>query len=107
MDYGRDVEVLWNPNSTSFAITDYAGSNVAECLIFAVAGGEPINVTDQLQQGIKNARELAVLRGNDHVYYAAVNWIDPRSLRVKVWGHGDVSPNGFTRFYTYYLPNAR
>jgi len=108
LEYGRSVEVLWNPESTSFAVNDYAGSNLAECKVFSILPDRPpLDVSDQIRSGITNPKELASLRKNDHVYYAAVRWLSPEVLRVKVWGHGDENPSGFKRFYTIRLKSAR
>lgn len=94
LEYGRSVEVLWSPESTSFAVNDYAGSNVAECRVFSVLSDRPpLDVGDQIRSGITNTTELATLQKNDHVYYAAVRWTSPDVLRVKVWGHGAESPS--------------
>jgi len=109
LEYGRHVEVLWNPNSTSFAVTDYAGSNVAECLVFSVSdGGESRNVADALQGTITNPKEQASLRDSSHIYWAAVRWKSPHSLLVTVWGHTDVAPaRNFQYFHTYNVPSSR
>jgi len=109
LEYGRSVEVLWNPNSTSFAVTDYAGSNVADCLVFSVTdGGEPQNVADALSGNITNPKEQASLRDSSHIYWTAVRWKSPHSLLVKVWGHTDVAPaRNFQYFHTYNVPSGR
>jgi hypothetical protein len=44
LEYSRHVEVLWNSNSTSFAVTDYAGSNVADCLVLGFHNNKAQNV---------------------------------------------------------------
>ena len=109
MDYGRSVEVLWNPTSASFAVTDYAGSNVAECLVFLVSDPRLAqNVADVLQKTIANPKELAVLRQGGHTYWKAVRWTSPRTLVVKVWGHTDEKPfQEFQYFHAYHAENAR
>jgi hypothetical protein len=107
LDYGRSVEVLWNPESTLFAVTDYMGSNVSECFVLSTDPNQQrIDIQNEIQRRITNPPELASLQ-NDHVYYAAIAWTTPTTLKVKVWGHGDVNPSGFTRFYTYTVPQNR
>jgi hypothetical protein len=104
LEYGRSVEVLWNPESTSFAVNDYAGSNLAECKVFSLLPDRaPLDVGNKIRSDITNPKELASLQKNDHVYYAAVRWVSPEVLRVKVWGHGDENPSGFKRIYTVRL----
>jgi len=34
--YGRGIDVLWNPDSQSFALTDHAGSDYSLCSIVCV-----------------------------------------------------------------------
>jgi len=109
LEYARQVEVLWNPDSFTFAVTDYAGSNVADCLVFSVTDdGEPRNVADALWGTITNPKEQASLRDSSHIYWTAVRWKSPHSLLVKVWGHTDVPPaRNFQYFHTYNLPSGR
>jgi hypothetical protein len=109
MDYERHVEVLWNPNSTTLAVTDYAGSNIAECLLFSVSDPrQPENVADVLRKTIKNSKELAILRKGGHTYWRAVRWTSPHTLVVKVWGHTDENPSqSFEYFHTYHANNGR
>jgi hypothetical protein len=109
MEYGRHVEVLWNPSSTEFAVNDYTGSNVAACLVFAITDGGPArNVIDAVQPTITDAKERATLRDSSHIYWVAVRWASPTLLVVKIWGHTDVSPSrGFQYFHTYDATNIR
>lgn len=109
MEYGRSIEVLWNPSGTSFAVTDYAGSNLAECLVFSVNDSEaPRNVADALQTSITNLKEQVSLRESSHVYWTAVRWKSSDSLLVRVWGHTDSTPaKSFQYFHTYKLPTRR
>jgi Tol biopolymer transport system component len=99
--YGRYTEALWNPNSDLIAITDYAGSNVAQCLVFSTSGRAPVDIGEQITRTVRGKKERASIQENDHVYFAGIAWTSPRTLKVKVWGHGDADPSGFKRFYTY------
>ena len=102
MDYGRSVEVLWNPNSRYFIVNDYAGSNVAECWLFnAEAEGTPVRLSDAVIAKIKNPRELASVQNNFHLYFAASEWRDRNTALIEVWGQGDADPKGFRHIYTY------
>ena len=104
LDYGRQVEGLWSPDSKSIAVTDYIGSNVSQCLIFSTGmDAPPVDVWDEILRGIANEKERARLLKNDHVYIAGVRWTNSMTLKVRVWGHGDVSPAGFQRYYTFTL----
>lgn len=100
-NYDRHIELLWNSDSKSFAVSDYAGSDYSRCSIVSVTENvPPVQVWDELIKSV-NAEERNMLLHNDHVYIAATEWISSTILRVKVWGHGDVNPSGFTRFYRY------
>jgi len=100
-NYDRHIEVLWNPDSESFAVSDYAGSDYSRCSIVSVMESvSPVQVWDELVK-VAAGKERESLLQNDHVYIAATGWISARVLRLKVWGHGEVNPTGFTRFYRY------
>jgi hypothetical protein len=100
-DYGRHIDLLWNPDSKSFALTDYAGSDYSSCSIVSVDENvPPIQLWDELVKAVTGNDQKSLLKKH-HVYIAATQWIDSGTLRVKVWGYGDVNPSGFTEFYTY------
>jgi hypothetical protein len=100
-NYERHIEVLWNPDSESFALSDYAASDYSHCSIVSVAENVPqVQIWDEMIKATA-ANEQRSLLHNDHVYIAATNWISSRVLKVKVWGHGEANPTGFTRFYRY------
>ncbi len=100
-DYERHIEILWNPDSKSFVLNDYAGSDYSECKIISVdEKAESIDVWDKIVKGIA-PREQRTLLENHHVYIAAREWGSRDAIKVKVWGYGEVNRSGFTRFYTY------
>lgn len=99
--YGRGIEILWNPDSKSFVLNDYAGSDYSECRIISVdEKAESINVWDKIVKDA-TAKEKRSLIENHHVYIAAKEWIGSKTLKVKVWGYGEVDRDGFTRYYLY------
>jgi len=100
-NYDRHIDLLWNPDSESFAVSDYAGSDYSRCSIVSVTESvSPVQVWDELIKAAPVNEQKSFLR-NDHVYIAATEWISSKVLKVKVWGHGEVNPAGFTRFYRY------
>jgi hypothetical protein len=100
-EYGRHIEILWNPDSRSFVLNDYAGSDYSECKIISVDEKvRPIDVWDKIVKGITINEQRSLLE-NHHVYIAAREWISPDTLKVRVWGYGNVNHSGFTRFYIY------
>lgn len=101
LEYSRSVRVLWNPNSRWFAVTNYAGSNVSECYLYSTDAVRPkIDIEKEIIARMSPS-EKARVQNNYHVYWEAVSWVNAITLRVKVWGHGDENPSGFTRSYYY------
>ena len=100
-NYERHIELLWNPDSKYFVLNDYAGSDYSECKIISVDEKVPsIDVWNEIVRG-STSKEKRSLLENHHVYIAAREWIGSDTLKVKVWGYGEVNPSGFTRFYFY------
>lgn len=100
-DYDRSIDLLWNPDSKSFAVTDYEGSDYSRCsIIFTDKTIPTIPVWDKLTKALTE-RDRRSLLENHHVYIAAVQWISVTALKVKVWGYGELNPSGFTRLYSY------
>jgi hypothetical protein len=98
---GRSIEILWNPDSESFVLSDYAGSDYSECKIISVQDRVPsIDVWDRIVKGITLRQQRTLLK-NHHVCIETKEWISPDTPKVKIWRYGDVNPSGFTRFYTY------
>jgi len=98
---GRAAEALWSPDGAALAITDYAGSNIADLfLVFPERPQQTVNL-----QG-ETARSLGLLPSvaqNDHVYFEAVAWKDPETLLFRIWGQGDHDPQGFDESFEYRL----
>jgi len=100
-DYDRHIDLLWNPDNTSFALTDYEESDYSRCSIIFIDQTLPtIRVWDKLVKALTPTERKSLLE-NHHVYIAAMQWIGTGALKVKVWGYGEVDPSGFTRFYSY------
>jgi hypothetical protein len=100
-DYDRHIDLLWNPDSKSFAVTDYEESDYSRCsIIFTDRTHPTIRVRDKLANALKGI-ERETLLANHHVYIAAVEWTGAGALKVKVWGYGELNPSGFTSFYRY------
>jgi len=48
-NYERHIEVLWNPDSESFALSDYAASDYSHCSIVSVAENVPqVQIWDEM-----------------------------------------------------------
>lgn len=100
-DYDRHIDILWSPDNKSFALSDYEESDYSRCSIIFVDQTLPaIRVWDKLVKALTPTERKSLLE-NQHVYIAAMQWIEAGALKVKVWGYGEVDPSGFTRFYSY------
>jgi hypothetical protein len=91
LTFGRHLCVHWSPNEKYFAISDYAGSNVAEVYIFQsddtsrrveVMDLLPIEVANYFRQGIS------------HGYLETLSW-DKDGLIIRAFGDRDDQPRQF------------
>jgi len=106
-NYHQHIVVLWKTDSKLFAVTDYVGSDSSRCSILSVDEKvPPIQVLDVLSRQFSTDtwKQLANRLNKDHVYVEAAVWDGPTSLMVKISGHGDADPGGFTEFAEVLLP---
>jgi Carboxypeptidase regulatory-like domain len=106
-NYDRRIVLLWKSDSKLFAVTDYVGSDSSRCSILSVDENvPPIQVLDVLsrQFSAETWKQLENRLSKDHVYVEAAVWDGPTSLMVKISGHGDADPGGFTEFAEVLLP---
>lgn len=107
--YGRSVALLWNINSTTFAVTDYVGSDSAQVSVYSVDERcAPVQVLDLLLNQVpENARTtLRAELTNHHEYLEASAWLSPTVLSVELSGYGVRNAKGFKRFYEARLPES-
>jgi hypothetical protein len=107
--YGRSINLLWNANSATFAVTDYVGSDSSQVSAFSVDEQRaPVRVLDLLLDELpEDARKkLRTELTNHHVYVEASAWLAPTVLSVRISGYGDANPNGFHRLYRVSLPES-
>lgn len=103
-NYPRHVTVLWSPDGKKLVVNDYAGSDFSKILIFSAdQDSPPQDVGAQLLQSLKDSPGRRSLADNHHVYFAVSSWEGNEAVKVKVWGHGEVDPKGFSRLYQYTL----
>jgi hypothetical protein len=105
-DYDRHVDVLWSPDSTLFAVTDYGESDLSHCRVFSVDEKiKTVSALDQLSRTLSESerKRLQRLQSNHHFYVAASAWTASKELKLKVWGHGAADPGGFTQYYVLRL----
>ena len=103
-NYPRNVTVLWSPDGKKLVVNDYAGSDFSKILIFSAdEDSPPQDVGSELLQSLKDSPDRRSLADNHHVYFAVSSWEGNDAVRLKVWGHGEVDPKGFSRLYQYTL----
>src|ERR1700730_11100862 len=69
-DYDRSIDLLWNPDSKSFAVTDYEGSDYSRGSIIFTDQTIPTSpVCDKLTKALTE-RDRRSLLENHHVYIA-------------------------------------
>jgi len=99
--FGRSAEALWSPDGAALAITNYAGSNIAD--LFLVFPERPQQVVNLQGETARSLGLLPSVAQNDHVYFEAVAWKDPETLLFRIWGQGDHDPQGFDESFEYRL----
>ena len=97
--YGRHVKTLWSPRGNRLMISDYGGSDYANCIIFFFdTARNPIDVQEQLREKMRGNKSIF---GNHHAYIVGTKWFSENRVKIKIFGHGDIDPNGFTLWYEY------
>ncbi len=103
-EYGRSVEVVWAPDSKHFVVNDMMGSNIAVPLLFSVNNLQnPIDLSEQLTDFVKDKQDKKSLTKNDHLYFRCIKWKKPGRIEIAVAGHGDSDQSGFTLVYEHDL----
>jgi hypothetical protein len=99
MGFSRHVDVAWSSGSDWLAVSDYAGSNFATCLLFSVEGNsQPIDIRHELTR-VQAA--TGIIEGNHHVYVTCSRWVTPDIVKVKLDAYGDHDPAGSVTWYTF------
>jgi hypothetical protein len=81
--FGRHCSTLWSEDGSHLAVTDWLGSNMSDVFIYSVTNAATgKSLADLLPKGAIPREQLG-----GHCYFEATNWIDPRHLRVRVFGH--------------------
>ena len=89
--YGRHVLVAWSPDSRRVAITDYAGSNAARCIVI---DAKTLKSTDVTAEATGRSKLISRIMGNFHAYFECQGWTSDHTLSIKVSGYGDSNPHG-------------
>ena len=96
--FDRSCDVLWSPDSSHFALSDWWASDKADVFVCSVAKPQSSrSVTKNFPGYLIPADEL---RG--HCYFEAHKWLNRHLLVIKVSGHTDEVPvRGFEHEYVF------
>jgi hypothetical protein len=99
--FNRHASVLWAPDSSHFAITDWNGSDEARVIVMSAAAPTASVVLDPARIRAGGSIELAP---DHHLYVEASRWLSEQELLLRVHGYGQAHPKGFERFLVYSIP---
>jgi len=101
-EYQRHVEVLWSSRSNAFVVNDYAGSDMSTAVLFSLPLAETeIDLRPELERYLQSRHVARDPFGDHHMYLTVERWLNSRQLLCKLWGYGEVHPQGFTKYYLY------
>lgn len=83
--FDRACDVLWSPDSSHLAITDWLGSNLSDVLVL-LPHDKPKSrsLRDLFPSGAIPRAEIA-----GHCYFEANRWLDAHRLLIRIFGHAD------------------
>jgi hypothetical protein len=98
--FDRGCDVLWSPDSSHVALTDWLGSNISDVFIYAVTNPvTSISLQELFPNGTIPETEI---RG--HCYFEATRWLDHNRLSLRIFGHTDeVKSHGFEYSYIFHV----
>ena len=90
VEFVRHICLLWSPTEQYVAMTDASWSDMSTVWVYTL---------DTLDSGINLREKLPAslqiqVEQNHHAYLVAESWQETQ-LRVRVWGYGDLNPQGF------------
>jgi hypothetical protein len=105
--FTRNADVSWSPRGAYLAVTNWIGSNVADCSIVtpSPSGARKQSLTSLI--GDKLPAVSRDIRAGDHVYVSCGRWTSPARVEVEVNGYGcnkaPCTPRSFDHFLIYDL----
>lgn len=104
--FTRNADVSWSPHGDWLAITNWIGSNTADCT--AVTPSPSGAHKQSLASLVANDNLPSVsedMREGDHVYLSCGRWLSPSRVEVKVQGYGcspiPCTPRSFDHLLIY------
>lgn len=105
--YPRGVDAVWSAQGNILAVTDDAGSDNADCILFFPGDKtSKISIYNELTR-IMPTNKTIFKQANDpdhfnhHVYITCNKWLSNDLLLIRIYGYGDIDPDGFTLWYKY------
>ena len=92
----RNADVSWSPRGDYLAITNWIGSNVADC---SIVKPSPSGALQQSLTSLIGDRLPAVsqdIRTGDHIYVRCTGWTSPTRVEVEVKGYDRCDPSPCT-----------
>lgn len=102
LQFGRHVKVSWAPDSRHVAVTDYAESDEATCLVIDPQTGSRIDLAEKA----KISGEFASSERDQHRYVQCGTWKSADALTVTVRAWGDANPKGVVQHATFSLSHG-
>jgi len=94
LTFERSVDVLWSPTGRALAVTDWAGSNLADLVVILPADAcRRVSLPEELASSLG---EAALPKEPNHIYFEAKRWRSADVLEFRVWG--DVGVNSRQEF---------
>jgi hypothetical protein len=102
LDYGRNVEVSWAPDSEMFFVNDNWGSNASECLVTNIRTMKELSTLELVQNKLTKRES-----GADHLYVTCSGWNSNIDVGIVAHGYGgDGPPDLFAFDHKYTLDIA-
>jgi hypothetical protein len=83
----RDCEILWSPDSSSFAMTDDWASDRSDVIIYTAG-----RVSTKSLRALFPAKSIPQAELEGHCYFEARDWLDRHHLQIRISGHTDDPP---------------
>jgi hypothetical protein len=98
--FDRGCDVLWSPDSSHGALTDWLGSNISDVFIYSVTNSvTSISLQELFPNGTIPETELRA-----HCYFEATRWLDHNRLSIRIFGHTDeVHSHDFEYSYIFHV----